>query len=140
METLWLFLATLASVLAIGVEMRALAKGNVWLAVFCAVVIALGQTVVFKTLPNSPGWDGAAAYALANAIGIWLSFIVHKKATQGVFKEPFPFCDGVNVCPLDGKSECTGEESSCKGWKVLREKDCQGHNPCPRCDGKDGNA
>lgn len=97
-----IFVVTLISVLSIGVQMRAMSRYQIGLAVSCAAIIAAGQLVAMRLVPGSTNWMDYARYVAATCIGIWVSFIVHsvmvKKATK--FEVPLPLCEGKSQCPF----------------------------------------
>ena len=69
-----IFVATLVSVLCIGVQMRAISRYQIGLAASCAVIIAAGQLVAMKVVPGSTDWLDYASYVAANCLGILVSF------------------------------------------------------------------
>jgi hypothetical protein len=95
-----IFGATFLSVLAVGVEMRAIARKRITLAAMAACVIAAGQIVALKLVPSSASWVDGASYVLANALGILASFQVYASASaeNAQFQRPFDGCQGRTEC------------------------------------------
>ena len=117
-----IFFITLVSVLSIGVQMRAISRYQIGLAVSCAAIIAAGQLVAMKVVPGSTNWLDYDSYAAANCIGIWVSFEVHRKMAKRAtkFEAPLSICEGKIDCPFMN-SACLKDLKRCPALKVFHE-------------------
>lgn len=117
-----IFIGTLISVLAIGVEMRAISRHQIGLAVGSAAIIAGGQLVAMRLVPGSTNWLDYACYVVANCIGIWVSFALHRKMVQKTtsFEVPLHICEGKIQCPFM-TGACSKDLSRCPAMKVFFE-------------------
>ena len=117
-----IFVATLVSVLCIGVQMRAISRYQIGLAASCAVIIAAGQLVAMKVVPGSTDWLDYASYVAANCLGILVSFEVHRRMAgkTNKFEVPLPICEGKIDCPFM-KSACLKDLSGCPALIVFHD-------------------
>jgi hypothetical protein len=111
-----IFVGTLVSVLAVGVEMRAISRHQIGLAAGCAAIIAGGQLVAMRLVPGSTDWLDYASYIAANFIGIWVSFSLYGVFQKKSFEFPLHICEGKVKCPFkDGA--CSKDLNSCPAMK-----------------------
>lgn len=110
-DTAAIFFSTLVSVLAIGMQTRAISKHQAGLAVLCSALIAGCQLVALKLIPNTSGLANGAAYIIAGTLGIHLSFGLHRLVAGGS-ERPLALCEGKESCPFSGEP-CKGDETSC---------------------------
>lgn len=117
-----IFVGTLVSVLAIGVQVRAISRHQISLAAASAAIIAGGQLVAMRLVPGSTNWLDYATYVAANCLGIGLSFALHRlvirKTTK--FEVPLPFCEGKIQCPFMA-GVCSKDLARCPTMKVFLE-------------------
>ena len=118
-----IFVVTLVSVLSIGVQMRAMSRYQIGLAVSCAAIIAAGQLVAMKLVPGSTNWMDYASYVAATCLGIWVSFSVHsamvKKSPK--FEVPLSICEGKIQCPFMAGACVKEDLKRCPAMKVFHD-------------------
>lgn len=118
-----IFVATFLSVLAVGVEMRAIVRKRQGLAALAACIIAGGQIVALKLVPSSGSWADVAAYVLANGLGILASFrayaAVHSRQDQ--FHPPFDVCEGRRECFFAEAHACKNDVGNCLAYAAVRK-------------------
>ena len=115
MSSIVIFIATLLSVIAIGMQTRAISKNQMFLAAFSASVVAMGYLFALKLVPQTTNpWD-YVAYILANSMGIFISFKIHAKVTvKGEFKKPFDFCNNrERKCEFREDGKCSESREGC---------------------------
>ena len=124
MTSIIIFITTLISIIAIGMQTRAISKNQKLLAAFSASVFAMGYLFALKLVPQSTSnWD-YFAYVVANFIGILISFKIHSKMTlKGEFKKPFDFCNNrERKCEFREDGLCSESREGCPVYVTFVKK------------------
>ena len=119
-----IFFCTLISVLAVGVEVRAIARYQISLAVGSAAFIAGGQLVAMRLVPSSTNLLDNFSYIGANCIGIGIgigiSFALHRGMAlkTNKFETPLSLCEGKEICPFTTRA-CPKDSALCPIMRLL---------------------
>lgn len=115
MTSIIIFMATLLSVIAVGMQTRAISKNQKLLAACCAALFATGYVFALKLVPQSNNYWDYFAYVSGNFMGIFLSFKIHHKVTiKDEFKKPFDFCNNrERKCEFREDGLCSESRSGC---------------------------
>lgn len=124
MTSFIIFITTLLSVIAIGMQTRAISKNQMILAAFCASVVAIGYLFALKLVPQTTNYWDYIAYITANFIGIFASFKIHNKVTiKGEFKKPFDFCNNrEKKCEFREDGLCSESREGCPVYITFTKK------------------
>jgi len=124
MTSIIIFITTLLSVIAIGMQTRAISKNQMILAAFCASVVAIGYLFALKLVPQTTNYWDYIAYIAANFLGIFISFKIHHKVTiKGEFKKPFDFCNNrERKCEFREDGLCSESREGCPVYVTFTKK------------------
>lgn len=124
MTSLIIFITTLISIIAIGMQTRAISKNQKFLAAFSASIFAMGYLFALKLVPQSNNYWDYIAYVLANFVGILSSFKIHSKVTiKDEFKKPFDFCNNrEKKCEFREDGLCSESRQGCPVYVTFTKK------------------
>jgi cytochrome c biogenesis protein CcdA len=115
MTSIIIFITTMLSVIAIGMQTIAISKNQIILAAFCSSIVAIGALFALKLVPQTTNYLDYIAYIAANFIGIFVSFKIHHKVTKkDKFKKPFDFCNNIErKCEFREDGFCSESKDGC---------------------------
>lgn len=124
MTSLIIFFATLLSIMAVGMQTRAISKNQKLLAAFSAALFAIGYLVALKLVPQTNNYWDYFAYVFGNFLGILISFKIHHKVTiKGEFKKPFDFCNNrERKCEFREDGLCSESKEGCPVYMIFSKK------------------
>lgn len=123
-----IFFTTMLSVIGIGMQTRAISKNQMFLAAFCASIVAVGYLFTFKLVPKSESYLDYLAYIAANFVGILISFKIHHRVTvKDEFKKPFDFCNNsAKKCEFREDGKCSESKEGCPVYVTfIKRKDLE---------------
>lgn len=125
MTSIIIFITTLISVIAIGMQTRAISKNQKFLAAISASIFAMGSVVTLKLVPQSGNYLDYFAYVFANFVGIFYSFKIHNKVTlKDEFKKPFDFCHNrEKKCEFREDKKCSESRDGCPVYITFVKKE-----------------
>ena len=124
MTAIIIYITTLISIIAIGMQTRAISKNQKLLAALSASIFAMGYLFALKLVPQSTNYWDYFAYVLANFVGILFSFHIHSKVTQkNQFKKPFDFCNNrEKKCEFREDGLCSESIKGCPVYITFMKK------------------
>lgn len=125
MTSIIIFITSLISIIAIGMQTRAIAKNQKFIAAFSAAIFAMGSVITLKLVPQSSSYFDYFSYVFANFIGILYSFKLHNTFTlKNEFKKPFDFCNNrERKCEFREDGLCSESRDGCPVYITFIKKE-----------------